>query len=53
MNNVLYLKWGRLYSAEYVNCLYRGVKPLLSRGSTRFLAPDQDKVFATIRETLA
>ena len=25
MNNVLCLKWGKLYSAEYVNRLYRGV----------------------------
>jgi len=26
MNNILCLKWGRLYSADYVNRLYRGVR---------------------------
>lgn len=31
MNNVLCLKWGTLYSAEYVNRLYRGVKAHLHR----------------------
>ena len=31
MNNVICLKWGTLYSAEYVNRLYRGVKAHLSR----------------------
>ena len=31
MNNILCLKWGRLYSAEYVNRLYRGVKGHLHR----------------------
>lgn len=29
--NILCLKWGTLYSAEYVNRLYRGVKSHLSR----------------------
>ena len=29
--NVLCLKWGRLYSADYVNRLYRGVKANLAR----------------------
>ena len=29
--NILTLKWGTLYSSEYVNRLYRGVKAHLSR----------------------
>ena len=52
MNNVLCHKWGRLYSAEYANRLYRGVKAILFRGSMRFLDLDQGKVLAAIRETL-
>ena len=31
MNNVLCLKWGKRYGAEYVNRLYRGVKANLRR----------------------
>lgn len=31
MNNIICLKWGKLYSAEYVNRLYRGVKTHLHR----------------------
>ena len=42
MNNILCLKWGTLYSAEYVNRLYRGVKAHLHR-PFRFVCVTDDK----------
>ena len=41
MHNVLCLKWGTLYSAEYVNRLYRGVKAHLS-APFRFVCATDD-----------
>ena len=41
MNNVLCLKWGTLYSAEYVNRLYRDVKVHL-HGPFRFVCATDD-----------
>ena len=41
MNNVLCLKWGTLYSSEYVNRLYRGVRTHLS-GPFRFVCATDD-----------
>ena len=41
MKNVLCLKWGKRYGAEYVNRLYRGVKANLS-GPFRFVCVTDD-----------
>ena len=41
MNNILTLKWGTLYGAEYVNRIYRGVKRNLKR-EFRFVCVTDD-----------
>ena len=40
--NILTFKWGTLYSSEYVNRIYRGVKEHLNR-PFRFVCVTDDK----------